>query len=330
MANINVTDDNTTVYVGNNDVIKINITGGGTVTIKADPNDTVDFFKIQFIGDDHTDIAKIDLFTFSQNDLRIDVHHYDTSDEVQLLGAFNKGVDPDNEDEFNFSYIGATGNTFSGYVHAQDGNESDFNADPKPIVICFAEGTVIDTALGPRPVESLREGDLVATQDNGLQPVRWIGSRRLDSIDLARHPELCPIRIATGALGDGKPYLELTVSPQHRVQVADWRADLLFGEPRVLVAAKHIVDGDSVWIDRDVPSVNYYHLLFDRHEVVFANGAATESLHPGDVALDAIGSTARDEVLLLFPGLPAEIASRHTAQRVLRGFEAVAVQAYAC
>ena len=298
-----ITTPDTVVYVSNDDVIHIDIVGGGSVIIRAMPGETVTRFKIHFRGDDHSDIVRIDLSTFSSNDLHIDIQHYDPTDEVQLVGAFNKGVDPNNNDEFNFSFIGATGGTFNGFVHAKDGNEDDFNADPSPVVICFAGGTIIDTDLGPRPVESITEGDLVVTQDNGLQPVRWIGSRRLDSIDLMRHPQFYPIRIAAGAMGGGLPYCDLTLSPQHRVQLCDWRAEYLFAESKVLVAAKHLVDGARITVDDTVAAVTYCHLLFDRHEIVFADGIEAESFRPGPASLAALSDEARAELHAIYPDL---------------------------
>lgn len=329
MATIRVTEDNTTIVVGDGDVVIVDIPGGGTVTIKADPNDNVDNIKIHFQGDDHSDKVKIDLATFSENDLHIDVHNYDPTDEIALVGAFNKGVDPDDEDEFNYSYIGADGNTYTGFVHAKDGGERDFTEPDMPIIICFAGGTIIDTALGPRPVESIREGDLIVTQDNGLQPVRWIGKRRLDSIDLMRHPHMHPIRVNAGALPDGAPYMDLSLSPQHRIQISDWRAEFLFAEDQVLVAAKHLVNGVDITVDDKVAAVTYYHLLFDEHEILTANGVPAESLHPGDVAMDAIGTDAKSEIDLLFPDLAETLQIRETAHKVLRSFEAQAVFAYA-
>ena len=329
MAKIFVTEPNTIVFVGDGDIVEINIPGGGAVTIKAAPGETVDNFKVFFKGDDQADTASIDLATFSENDLQIDIQHYDPSDTVELIGGFNKGVDPDNDDEFSFSYIGATGNTYTGFVHAKDGGEKDFTADPQPIIICFAQGTIIDTDLGPRPVESILENDLVVTQDNDLQPVRWIGKRHLDSIDLARYPQLYPIVVRAGALGNGLPYKDLRLSPQHRVQLSDWRAEYLFGEPRVLVAVKHLVDGVNIYVDTDAPSVCYYHLLFERHEIVLSNGAPSESLHPGDMALDAMSPEGSREIHLLFPDLNDDLASRPTAHMILKQFEGRAICSYA-
>ena len=329
MAKIVVTEPNTTIFVGDNDVVEIDIPGGGQVTIKAAPGSSVSRFKVHFKGDDQADTASIDLATFSENDLQIDIQHYDPTDTVELIGGFNKGVDPDNDDEFSFSYIGATGNTFNGFVHAKDGGESDFTADPSPIVICFTRGTIIETDLGPRPIESIRECDLVQTQGNGLQPVRWVGKRQLDSIDLARHPHLCPITIKAGTLGQDLPYTDLTLSPQHHVQLCDWRTEYLFGETNVLVAAKHLVDNDTIYTNHDASSVCYYHILFDQHEIVFANGAPAESLHPGEVALEAVGNAAKSEIHELFPNLQSELALRKTVNMVLKSYEAQAVSVYA-
>ncbi|MGB3317169.1 MAG: Hint domain-containing protein [Albidovulum sp.] len=185
----------------NNDTVIIDIPGGGDVTIVADPSVKVKKCAVRFVDDTEADTVRIDLHTFSETNLHIDIWDYDPSDTVQLLGGFNKQVDPQHPDLFDFNYVGSTGATFNGMVRARDKGENDFNAQPQPVIICFAKDSLIDTDLGPRPVETIREGDLVVTQENGLQPVRWIGRRSLDSLDLARHPQLLPVRIAAGGAG---------------------------------------------------------------------------------------------------------------------------------
>lgn len=327
MATIVVTTAGQTVMVTNNDTVIIDIPGGGDVTIVADPSVKVKKLAVRFVDDNQADTVKIDLHTFSEKNLHIDIWDYDPSDTVMLLGGFNKQVDPLHPDLFDFNYIGSTGATFNGEVRARDRGENDFNATPQPVIICFAEGSVIETSLGPRRVETIREGDLVVTQDNGLQPVRWIGRRALDSIDLARFPQLLPVCIAAGALSGGLPYSDLTLSPQHRVQISDWRAELLFGVPQVLVAVKHLVDGAGIRVVDEAPAVTYYHLLFDQHEIIRANGLWSESLHLGDMALEALPDAAREEIDLLFPDAPRHAQERRTAAMVLRGFEATALSA---
>ncbi|MDO5606240.1 MAG: Hint domain-containing protein [Paracoccus sp. (in: a-proteobacteria)] len=168
---------------------------------------------------------------------------------------------------------------------------------------CFATGTLIETANGPRPVETLVAGDLVMTRDHGLRALAWAGGRRLTARHLDLCPNLRPIRIRAGALGPGIPATDLTVSPQHRVLVASRIAERLTGSAEVLVAAKHLcaMPGISVTVPAD--GIGYHHILFDRHEIVRSNGCWTESLFTGPVALNSVSPAAQREIRALFPGL---------------------------
>ncbi|NOX39181.1 MAG: Hint domain-containing protein, partial [Alphaproteobacteria bacterium] len=208
-------------------------------------------------------------------------------------------------------------------AHIKDDGQQNFNAAQKPLTICFARGVRIRGVDGDVPVEDLVVGDLVATLHHGVQTLRWIGVKRLSNVDLGLHPHLRPILINAGALGQGLPSRDLLVSPQHRMMVESAASQVLFGQDCVLMAAKHLVNDQSVLVARDQAEVTYYHLLFDHHEVIFANGAPSESLHPGDEALSALDLTARGEVLELFPELKnLTTTSRRTALPVLRAFEA--------
>lgn len=186
-------------------------------------------------------------------------------------------------------------------------------------VPCFAQGTVLETSRGLMPVEHLRVGDLVATRDNGFQPVRWIGERHLGMLALLAQPQLRPIRIAAGALGENTPVSDLVVSPQHRILVRSKIAQRLFGAAEVLVAAKHLLALKGIEIAEDMAEVRYFHILFDRHEVVFSNGAETESLYTGAEALKALGEGARAEIFTLFPELEERSNSREGARLLLSG-----------
>ena len=170
-------------------------------------------------------------------------------------------------------------------------------------VTCFARGTRIETPRGPVAVEDLRPGDLVLTRDRGAQPLRWVGSSRVDGGTLASTPRLRPIRIRAGALGQHAPAQDLLVSPQHRILVRSKIAQRMFGAAEVLVAAKQLVLLDGIDVAEDLAEVEYFHLLFDRHEVVISNGAETESLYTGPQALRSVGPAARQEILDLFPQL---------------------------
>lgn len=167
---------------------------------------------------------------------------------------------------------------------------------------CFAAGTMIETTTGPVAVETLRAGDLVLTRDNGAQPVRWVGVRRLGAGELAVAPHLRPIRIRQGALGSGLPLRDLIVSPQHRVMVRSKIAQRMFGTQEVLVAAKQLLVLDGVSVE-PAQGVTYVHFLCDQHEIVISEGAATESLYTGAEAMKAVGAAAQDEIFALFPEL---------------------------
>lgn len=175
--------------------------------------------------------------------------------------------------------------------------------DDADVVPCFVTGTLIETPLGLVAVECLRPGDLVMTKDHGPQPIRWAGSVRLNPRVLALKPHLRPIRIKAGALGQNRPARDLVVSPQHRILVRSKLTMRMFDAPEILIAAKQLLDVDGVEIARDIAEVGYHHFLCDQHEVVYANGAETESMYIGKQALKAVGCAATREILTLFPEL---------------------------
>ncbi|AJE48379.1 Hint domain-containing protein [Celeribacter indicus] len=190
-------------------------------------------------------------------------------------------------------------------------------AEAPGAVICFTPGTRILTPSGPRPVEALVEGDLVQTKDNGPQPLRWIGGRRVTGARLYAMPHLRPIRLRADALGMGRPDGDLLVSPQHRMLVTGAPARDLFNAEEVLVAAKDLVDGLAVSIDRWAREVRYVHLLFDSHQVIFANGLETESFHPGLAGFGEIAEDQRAALLARFPGLARDSGEYGPAARRL-------------
>src|SRR6056297_2625673 len=100
------------------------------------------------------------------------------------------------------------------------------------MILCFTAGTMIDTPLGPRPVERLAAGDAVLTLDHGAQPLLWAGGSAFDAAALRARPRLTPIRIPAGALGPGNLSRDTLVSPQHRLLLRDWRAELCLAAGR--------------------------------------------------------------------------------------------------
>ncbi|MEM8789757.1 MAG: Hint domain-containing protein [Pseudomonadota bacterium] len=178
----------------------------------------------------------------------------------------------------------------------------DFDAITSDIA-CFTAGTLIETPNGPVAVEDLKAGDRVITMDDGPQPLAWIGQRTVDG-----RGDLAPIHIAEGVLGNDRA---LALSPCHRVLLQGWRAEAVFNTPAVLAAARSLLAHDGV-TRRPAAQVTYYHLMCDRHQIVFANGAPTESMNPSEAALGAMGAAARAEILALFPELERQPPVRPT------------------
>lgn len=173
-------------------------------------------------------------------------------------------------------------------------------------IICFTTGTMIQTPNGERPVETLRTGDMILTLDNGPQPLRWIGRKTVSATGT-----LAPIRFAKGSYGNHR---DLLVSPQHRMLCRGRAAQLLVGETEVLAPAKSLIDDYQVTIDYG-GMVTYFHILFDRHEVVIANGAPSESFHPGGAGLDTLADPSRDELFRIFPELRSNVGAYGPASR---------------
>lgn len=197
-----------------------------------------------------------------------------------------------------------------------DGPSVAYGSITPPPPICFTAGSLILTIDGPIAVEELAEGDLVMTKDHGAQAIRWIGSRKLNSLELGQAPHLLPIRIQAGALGGGTPETDLLVSPQHRMLVRSKIAQRMFDEDEVLVAAKQLLAVDGVDVATDATGVEYFHVMFDQHEIIFANGAETESLYTGPQALKSLPAESVEEIFSIFPEL-ADVDYKATPARPL-------------
>lgn len=186
-------------------------------------------------------------------------------------------------------------------------------------VTCFLEGTLIETVDGPRAIEDLQQGDLIPTMDNGCQPIRWVASSKITG-----NPKAAPVRIQAGALGNTR---DLYVSPQHRVLLTGWRAELYMGEDEVLVPAIQLVNDKTIrQVQKD--SFTYYHLLFDNHELIYAAGIASESFHPGEKAIGSMAEDARDELLAIFPELASITTDSYgpCARPTTKSFEAAVLR----
>ncbi len=201
-----------------------------------------------------------------------------------------------------FSQNGQTGNVWgfssnaplvSGAQYVKVGGSNTGSSSYTSFVPCFVRGTHIRVQDGDSLVEELRAGDAVWTE-SGVKPVRWIGQSTVTA-----DGAMAPVRFDAGSIGNDR---ELNVSPNHRMLVEGWQVKLLFGEEAVLVPAKHLVGLPGVGT-APAAQVDYFHLMFDRHEIVEANGVLSESFYPGSVAMQGVAQDTRAELLRIFPDL---------------------------
>lgn len=299
-----VTDSNydSTVLIAGNSVQSTLVAMDDTTTLFPDGTRTLDV-----LGNDLNGTAGTLTITHLNGQAVVagDIVTLNSGQQLQLNADGTIEVVGDGDTEvFNFTYDvqSSTGETDVGIV----------TVDSVP---CFVAGTLIRTPTGEVAVETLAPGDLVMTQDDGAQPLRWIGQRRV-----AAQGNFAPIRIAPDTFGSHR---ELLLSPLHRVLIRDSLAELLFGEGEVLVAARDLVNDLSV---RRIEggTVNYVHILFDRHQVVFSEGLATESFLPGPQISNSFEADIVQEICTLFPEIDPETGAGYSpaARRTLKRYEA--------
>jgi hypothetical protein len=122
-------------------------------------------------------------------------------------------------------------------------------------ICCFLRGTMIATLDGDRAVEYLRPGDVLHTL-SGPREIRAVRSFQSNTM---------PVRVNRFAIDGDGPYRDLYLSPEHAL--------LLDG---ALIPVKYLVNGKTI-ASAAMEHIEYYHVEFDTHEVMFAEGLAVES-----------------------------------------------------
>lgn len=87
----------------------------------------------------------------------------------------------------------------------------------------------------------------------------------------------------------------------------------------MLIAAKKLIGMSGIDLAGQGRFITYWHILFDRHEIVFADGAASESLYLGPQAQKNIGTSAVSEILELFPQFSEQFAAPKSARLLVKG-----------
>lgn len=138
-------------------------------------------------------------------------------------------------------------------------------------IACYCRGVSIESANGEVPVETLAIGDLVKTRRGELRPIKWIGKRSYGGRFIMGRRDILPICIRAGALDDDVPCRDLRISPHHAMYLEG-----------VLVEAKDLVNGVSIMQAEQVDEVEYFHIELDTHDVIFAEGAPSETFVDDD------------------------------------------------
>jgi hypothetical protein len=132
-------------------------------------------------------------------------------------------------------------------------------------VFCFRAGTKITTPTGEIAVESLAVGDKLRVLGGENRTIQWIGHRLVNCRYHPNPEQVWPVRICRHAFGKDLPHTDLWLSPDHSIFVDDY-----------LIPVKYLINGISI-VQIHLEKVGYYHIEFDRHEIVFAEGLSCES-----------------------------------------------------
>ncbi len=163
------------------------------------------------------------------------------------------------------------------------------------LCISFARGTMITLGNGAQTaIEDLVQGDKVLTRDHGAQPVRWLGRVTLRAVGA-----FAPVVITKGTLGNAG---DLIVSQHHRMFLYQRQRHLDISTSELLVQAKHLIDDKAIFL-REGGYVDYFSVVFDQHEIIYAEGVPAESLMVTEATLSRLPEGMADDVKSRLPGL---------------------------
>ena len=272
-------------------------------------------FSINFAGAGGKLVFTTTNSTTLQNNLFAKISGFNNGvSSVDLTGI---GYDPTLAYQYNatsgqFDLNSATGTNLATLLfNAADGYTSNsFKLAPDTnskvlVTACYCQGTRILTDRGEVAVEALTIGDCVVTAAGMIKPIRWIGQRSYAGRFLMGKPRLLPILLRAGCLGEGLPRRDLRISPAHAMFIDG-----------VLFPASSLVNGTTIVQERDCSCVDYFHVELDRHDVIIAEGAPSETFLDDDSRRMFHNAHEFDA---LYPDQPA--ASGYCARRLECGPE---------
>lgn len=175
-----------------------------------------------------------------------------------------------------------------------------------PNPVCFVRGTLIKTADGYKPIESLHVGESLVTATGDFAVAKWVGRRVVSCKAKGFSEGHRPVRIRAGALGHGRPFKDLLVSPGHRIHFAF--IDDIF------VPANALINGSTI-VFETVDEVEYWHIECEQHTAVLANGVSAETY----IDVGNRSFFADHDVTELFGDLSEEINGRECFPVIANG-----------
>ena len=169
------------------------------------------------------------------------------------------------------------------------------------VTTCFLRGTQIWTPSGEKAIDDLQVNDLVVISSGEAKPIQWVWRRRFERQPGQEWAEkIVPIRVKRSALGPNTPHRDLYLSRYHCLYLDG-----------VLIPAVDLINDSTITRVDALPlrEIEYFHIKLDRHSVIYAEGAACETLR----AITAVNSDSVEfeEYRRLYgePSLPDEPAA---------------------
>ena len=131
--------------------------------------------------------------------------------------------------------------------------------------------TLIKTENGEIPIADIKLGDRVITRDHGYQTVRWIKNDIVPS----KGP-FAPLKLSADILGI---YKDLVVTPGQSLLISGALSELYLGADETLVTAQFLENGQTI-ARCESDFIEVAQLMFDQHEIIWANGCLCASLKP--------------------------------------------------
>jgi hypothetical protein len=155
-------------------------------------------------------------------------------------------------------------------ARAQSGGD-DCGGDEPGMDCCFLRGTKIRTVQGERAVEDLASGDFLPTEFGGIRPIQWVGRYSVKKKDSSKHwtRHFRPVRVARSGIADGVPHSDLFLTSPHALYLDG-----------ALLPVGSLINGTSIthYVADEFDELEFFHIKLATHDVIFAEGAACETL----------------------------------------------------